>query len=172
MKRKTLAILVTAGLMVPVLGSVAIAQLQTPAGDRPGFGFREPGDRAERLIDELNLTDAQVEQIRTLREANRDDLQSLHENLWTERETMHDLMAGDATEAELRAQHEQIQTLHREVADQRFTNMLAVRAVLTPEQRAELGQLMEQRRETRRGMFQENRGDRGFHRGAQFHDRF
>jgi protein CpxP len=165
MNRRTVSILVAAGIMVPVLGGAAVAQLQTQRGDRgPGFGPGEPGERAERLFEELDLTEAQVEQIRSLRQAARDEMQDLHETLWTERETLHDLMAGEATEAELRAKHDEIQTLHREVADQRFENMLAVREVLTPEQRAELGQLMEQRRDQRRDMFREYRGDRGLNR--------
>ena len=169
MQRKPLSILLVAGVMIPVLGSVAIAQL-SPQRDRLGFNRQELGDRSERLIEELDLTDTQVEQIRALRQENQGEMQRLHQNLRTEREALHDLMAGEATEAELRTQHDEIQTRHREIADQRFENMLAVREVLTPEQRAELGQLMEQRRESRRDQFRGHRGDPGSHQGHQRSD--
>lgn len=164
MNRKTLSLLLATGLMIPVLGIVTASQLQAQMGDGPGFGPGARGDRAERLIEELDLTAAQVEQIRGIRQNAVENMQTLHSDLWAERETLHDLMAGTATAAELRTQHETIQTLHRQVADQRFENMLAVREVLTPEQRVELSELMEQRRENRRGLRRGNRSDRGFFR--------
>lgn len=160
MQRRILSILIAAGLMVPVVGGLTASQLQAQAGDRPSFGPGGRGDRAERLIDELDLTDAQVEQIRNIRQGAREEMQSLHGNLRAERQNMHELMASDATAADLRVQHETVQTLHRQVADQRFENMLAVREVLTPEQRAELSERMEQRRENRQGF----RRDRRFFR--------
>lgn len=169
--KRTTAILVSASVILPIAGIFAASQLpaQTAfsapedllvqADDRPeGFGQGRRGDRAERLIEELDLTEDQVTQIRTIREGARDEMRTLHENLWSERRALHDLMAGDATATELRAQHEQVQTLHREAADERFETMLAIREVLTLEQRTELAELIEQRREQRRE-------DRGLGRG-------
>lgn len=164
MKSKTLSMLLAAGLIVPMLGAVTASQLQAQMGDRPEIGPHNRGDRAERLIEELDLTESQVQQIQTIRQENRDDMQALQTNLWSERETMRNLMASTASEAELRTQHETVQSLRREAADQRFENMLAIRAVLTPEQRIELNQLMQQRQEERRGMRRNNRGDREFNR--------
>jgi Spy/CpxP family protein refolding chaperone len=111
---------------------------------------------AERWIEELDLTEEQVTQIRAIREGSQDEMQALHDQLRAEREVMHTLMSGTATDDELRSQHQKVQALHQEVGDQRFENMLAVRAVLTPEQRAELGDRMEQRRE----QFRQNRQER------------
>jgi len=162
MNRKTLSLIAIAALAVPVIGGLSAAQLQAQSG-RPGMGGgpgRSPGphgEHAERLIETLDLSAAQVAQIRAIREDGHDTIQALHTNLRTEREAMHDLMSGTASEAALRAQHEEIQTLHREVADLRFEKMLAVRNVLTPEQRTELSERMEQRREAHRGRLQERR---------------
>ena len=118
-------------------------------------------------METLALSEAQVTQIRAIQESDRDPMQALHTNLRTEREAMHDLMSGTASEAELRAQHEAIQTLHREVADLRFENMLAVRNVLTPEQRTDLSERMAQRREEHRERFQERREGRRQQRQAE-----
>lgn len=162
MNRRTLSLLAIAGLTMPVLGGLTAAQLQAQVGGGPGMGDGPRGDRAERLIETLDLSDDQVAEIRAIREGASEEMQALHDNLRAERETMHDLMAGTASEAELRAQHEDIQTLHRQVADQRFENMLAVRNVLTPEQRTELAERMAQRRDDFRGRFEGRRGDRPF----------
>ena len=170
MKWTSLATLIAAGLILPVAGIFTAAQLQAQTNsiapetmlaqtddlpERPGHGGR--GDRADRLMEELDLTDEQITQIRAIREGARDQMRTLHDNLRAEHEVMHSLMAGDATEVDLRAQHEKVQTLHREAANQRFETMLATREILTPEQRAELAELVEQRRTERR----EQRGFRG-----------
>lgn len=155
MNRRTLSLLAIAGLTLPILGGLSASQLKAQVGDGLGGGDGPRGDRAERLIENLDLTDDQAAQLRAIREGNREEMQALHENLRNEREAMHDLMAGIASEAELRAQHDAVQSLHREVADQRFENMLAVRNLLTPEQRTEIAGQMEQRRETRRERLQE-----------------
>ncbi|WP_204138824.1 Spy/CpxP family protein refolding chaperone [Halomicronema sp. CCY15110] len=173
MNRRTLSLIAIATLAVPVVVGFSASQLQAQGGGRPGMegghglGAGHRGDHAEHLIETLDLSEAQVAQIRAIREGDRDTMQALHANLRTERETMHDLMSGTASEAELRAQHAEIQTLHREVADLRFENMLAVRNVLTPEQRTDLSERMEQRREDHQGRFQERRESRRQHRLAE-----
>jgi len=162
MNRRMLSALVIAGLTIPVLGGLTASQLQAQIGGGSGMGDGPRGDRAEHLIETLDLSNDQVSQIRAIREGGREAMQALHDNLRAERETLHDLMAGTASDAELRAQYEDIQTLHRQVADQRFENMLAVRNVLTPEQRTELAERMAQRRDDFRGRFEGRRGDRPF----------
>ena len=174
--KRTIATFLATGLILPVADVFTVSQLQaqtetsapeaflSQADDRPQpteSGGR--GDRLERLTEELNLTEDQVNQMQTIREGSSEEMQALHENLRTERETLHTLMAGDASQAELRTQHETIQTLHREVADMRFEIMLATREVLTPDQRTELAERMQQRREERR----ENRGFRGNRDGLE-----
>lgn len=154
MNRKTLSWLAIAGLTVSILGGVTASQLQAQVDAGRG------GDRTERLIETLDLSAEQAAQLRAIREGDLDEMRALHDNLRAEREAMHDLMAGTAADAELQAQHDAVQTLQRQVADQRFENMLAIRNVLTPEQRTEIAGQMKQRRETRRERLQERREDR------------
>ncbi|WP_052456690.1 Spy/CpxP family protein refolding chaperone [Leptolyngbya iicbica] len=173
MERRTVSLLAIAALAVPVVGGLSAAQLHAQMGggpgmgEGPGSGEGPRGDRTERLIETLDLSEDQVTQIRAIREGDREEMQALHANLRNEREAMHTLMSGTASDEELRAQHEEIQTLHREVADLRFENMLAVRNVLTPEQRTELSERMAQRREDHRGRFQERRESRRQQRLAE-----
>ncbi|NJK28168.1 MAG: Spy/CpxP family protein refolding chaperone [Coleofasciculaceae cyanobacterium SM2_3_26] len=131
----------------------AIAQGMPGEGRPP-----EPGEfRGEgRLIEELDLTDDQVQQLQAIREANQPQMQQLREELQTEKDKLRDMMAGTASEQELRTQHQRVQALHEEMGNLHFENMLAMRQVLTPEQRTRLAELMEQRRDRR----SEGRGDR------------
>lgn len=167
MMKRIFATLVAAGVLIPASACVASnlwAQTPSPAraetlAQAPSSNRgRAQGDRAERLMEALNLTEEQAAQIRAIREEARANMRTLHDSLRTERKALHDLMAGDATEAELRAQHAIVQARHQEASDQRFETMLATREILTPEQRAELAELMEQRRQ--------QRGERGV-RGGQ-----
>jgi protein CpxP len=167
MNRRTVALLAIAGLALPVIGGLTASQLSAQVGGS-GAGLSEEsilgsgrhGDRAERLLETLDLSEDQTTQIRAIREGDREEMQALREAERAEREAMHSLMAGTATDAELRAQHEELQALDREVADLRFENMLAVRNVLTPEQRTEMSTRMEQRRSEHRGLFQGHRENR------------
>jgi Spy/CpxP family protein refolding chaperone len=68
---------------------------------------------------------------------------------------MRSLLAENANPDELRQQHQQIQTLHQQLGNQRFETMLQVREILTPEQRSQMAELIQQ-----------HRGRRGF--GARF----
>lgn len=183
MKHRTMTALLAAGTILTGMGALTASRLQAqtetvaPAAEtialetresevflaqrgerRRGFGpGGQRGDRTERLVQALDLTEAQASQLQAVREEARPTMEALHENLRAERQALHELMAGDATEADLRTQHQRVQDLHQQVGDQRFEVMLATREILTVEQRAELADLMEQRRQQHRAR-REGRG--------------
>ncbi|MEO1299930.1 MAG: Spy/CpxP family protein refolding chaperone, partial [Cyanobacteria bacterium J06636_16] len=108
--KRTIATLMAAGLILPIAGVVTASQLQAQAktsaigsilaqtDDRPTRSERdEPGEHLERLAADLGLTEDQVAQMRTIREANQEEMQALRENIRTERETLQALMAGEAS---------------------------------------------------------------------------
>ncbi|HEY9890027.1 MAG TPA: Spy/CpxP family protein refolding chaperone [Candidatus Obscuribacterales bacterium] len=168
--KRLLALLIAASVIVPAGGLLATTQLQaqmpapTPEATE-GQDFH--GARAERWLTDMGLSADQIREIRALREGSQAEMQALHEALWSEREALHDLMASDAPVDELRAQHDALQTLQRQVADRRFEQMLAVRTVLTPEQRAAMAARMEEHRENHRanrGFGRDGMGRRGFAR--------
>ncbi len=119
---------------------------------QPGMGpMGEPGERLLRMADQLGLSDAQRSQIQSIFA----EAKTANEPLWQEmeaaREQMQTLMSSGASEAQLQAQHSQMQALHQQMSDRHFATMMAVREVLTPEQRAKLQEMHGQRGSMGRG---------------------
>lgn len=117
------------------------------AGRRPGPGKR--GHGAMRLFRELNLTDAQREQIRGIRERAMASTKTQHDELRGLRESNQGGTPSADSQARaqaLRAEIEQVMKgAHQETL-----------SVLTAEQRAQL----EQRKLERKARHKERRGDR------------
>jgi periplasmic protein CpxP/Spy len=142
-------------IAVPVLvgAVVPFALAQTHPGSAtmmaqfggPGGKFEQFREqRQEKLIQELSLTADQVttlEQLRTEQEGQRDPNREALKSAFSEMRT---LVGSSASEAELRQQHQEIQSLMQQLGDQRFENKLKMYQVLTPEQRSKLAQLLEE----------------------------
>ena len=116
--------------------------------DGGGKGFRRGGFGALRGLRELNLTDAQKEQIRTIMEANRPD-QATMEEMRTIRQAKRDGTITPEQKERAKALREQARLKADNVEQQ-------VLAVLTAEQRqqleakkAEMKQKWEERRQER-----------------------
>jgi periplasmic protein CpxP/Spy len=115
-------------------------------GQGQGRSFRERGPRGlfdPRLISELNLTDDQQRQIGQIVSSN-------FENTKTQREQLHELMqkrmAGTLTpddEARAKTLREQLQSSMKD-------GETKIAAVLTPEQKTKLEEIIKERRENRR----------------------
>lgn len=114
----------------------------------PGMGLPFAGPGFERLLDEVQATDAQRKQIRDIADKARTDLRALHDK---SREQHHNAMAIwtspklDAGEAE--KQRQQMLAQHDQVSKRMTQAMLDVGQVLTPEQRAKAAALLKQRHE-------------------------
>ncbi len=119
------------------LGTVAIAGSTTLAA---------PGRRLERLSDELNLTSEQQTQIQAIFERAKAESADERETLRAARTELKSLMAADASDAQLRQQHDLIQELRSDLGDLRFETLLEIRQELTPEQRDRLAELRFERR--------------------------
>ena len=113
-----------------------------------GMGLPFAGPGFDRLLDEVQATDAQRKQIRGIADKARADLRALHEK---SREQHHNAMAIwtspklDAGEAE--KQRQQMLAQHDQVSKRMTQAMLDVGQVLTPEQRAKAATLVKQRHE-------------------------
>lgn len=144
------SIVIAAGVLACLgLGNAAAANEDGPPG--PGWRGRHgppPIDRIlERHAEELGLSDAVREQVRAVAEAAEEEQQPLDDALAEQREVLHELLAQDApdTDAVLR-QAELVGAAETEVHKQRLRTLLAVRALLTPDQRRTLVQIFEERR--------------------------
>lgn len=106
-------------------------------------------DRAS-LMQQLNLTPQQQQQLDTIRNNSRQQMSQRKQALRQAKQELGNLMAGTADENTIRAKYNQVQQLEQEMANLRFDSMLKMRTVLTPAQRQQFAQLMQQRRENYR----------------------
>lgn len=146
-------------LFLPIASPIALAGSQiasTPAHSTPAAsvaqaspapppeGEQPNGAQEPRWMDQINLSTAQKDQIKAIFEKSKSDMENLRQQAQQAEEQERSLMAGDASSDQLLQQHQQVQKIHQQVDDQRFQTMLAVREILTPEQRTQLATLMKQ----------------------------
>jgi periplasmic protein CpxP/Spy len=107
--------------------------------------------RGPKWLQDLDLTPTQIQAIQGIRDRTQVKLRKQRESLKQARQSLRTLMAGDrASEADLRQQHQQVQLAKQALAATQFENLLAIRTVLTPEQRQRLSDRMQQTKEPRR----------------------
>ena len=105
--------------------------------------------RMTRLLQELDLTTEQSQQIETIQQQSETATKDLKEQMRSQHETMKSLLASDADTEQIREQHQAAQGVRQQLGDNRFETMLQIREVLTREQRAEMAELIEQHRDRR-----------------------
>ena len=149
-------------------GVAAVAQQQEPAqgggqgrGERqwgPEGGKGRRGGRGGGRFEQLNLTDAQREQLRQIEERYRATFRAQHEGLRGREQRAYDPLAGgvfDEAAVRAAAQARANAQVEREVAQARM--MHEMYNVLTAEQKAQLEASRQQReqRRSRRGLGQQ-----------------
>ncbi|MFP4133375.1 MAG: Spy/CpxP family protein refolding chaperone [Halothece sp.] len=116
------------------------------------FGFRQGHQRREtNLLDNLNLSEEQKNQLQTIRTDYQPRMIEQREQMAQANQTLREMMHNNPSTEELRNQHEQVQGLRQEMANLRFERMLEMREVLNPEQREQFAELMQERRGNRGG---------------------
>jgi Spy/CpxP family protein refolding chaperone len=142
-------------------GTIALAQEGPP-----------PEQRMQRVFDQLDLSDAQRTQLRTLADSHRTATEKLREQVRTARQTLDSAKPGDANydavTAEARRSLEAARSQLREQQEQFRTQ---TDAILTPEQRSKMQELRAEQRqrmgERRRGMGDAGRQGPGDRRPRQ-----
>ena len=109
------------------------------------------GNRMNKLLQQLELSPEQSQQIETIQQQFRSENEPLWQEMQANRQQMRSLLTSETSAEELRQQHQQAQSLHQQLSDNRFETMLQIREVLTPEQRTQLAEMMEQHRGRKRG---------------------
>ena len=122
--------------------SYAIAQENSEKPNKEEFKKR----RREEFRQQLNLTPEQAAEIDQIREQSKQDKDTKREAYKAAKDKMQALLASDASDDELRAQHRVLQDLRREKGEARFETKLKIRQVLTPEQRTKMAELKKQRK--------------------------
>ena len=108
--------------------------------------------RKENWLQELNLSKEQIQKIQAIRRQYQDRLTQQRQSVKQAQQALKDLMAsGDASSEQIRQKFNQVQTMQQTLADTRMESMLAIRTVLTVEQRQKMTELMRQRGKPGRG---------------------
>jgi len=155
----------------PDLGTPETPQFTSQAFDEDDMPLAQVRRRARGdFMEALDLSEAQRNELQNIRNEYQPRLRERGEVLINEKQMLQNMMVNDtASTSELRRQHQEVQSLREEISDLRFESMLEMREVLTPEQREELAELMDERRENR-GWGGRGRSP-GF-RGGRFNDEF
>ena len=124
-----------------ILALAATVMITTSISAQPGFGGPRGGGRGGMIpaLRQLDLTDAQRDQIREIGERNCNASVALMESLRTTREALNQaVMADVVNESAIRGLAARIAPLEADAAVQRAYANAEMMSVLTPDQRAEL----------------------------------
>ncbi len=115
----------------------AAAQPAGPGGNRP--------NRMERL--NLDLTPEQTTRMQAVRNKYKEQMTQARNRLKQARTELRQLMASGAPENQTRAKFEQVRQWQEQLAELRFQSMSEINGILTPAQRQQLNNQMEQRQQ-------------------------
>lgn len=87
------------------------------------------------LIQELNLTSDQVQRMQAVRQQYKDQIAQTSQRLRQAQQELQTLMASTATANQVRDKHRQVVALQQQLGELRFESTLALRELLTPQQR-------------------------------------
>ena len=106
---------------------------------------RGSGDRSGRMMSNLNLTKEQKSQLSNLRKTNRNEMKAKYDAVRAKEKELKDELKTNASESVLRAKFKELQDLKAEAASLRFDHLLAIRKILTPDQRKKFRGFMRER---------------------------
>jgi len=136
-KRTFILAIFTFGLM---LGSVSHAEIDNHSKQR------HYGKMFKHLLEQLDLTDDQLDQIKTLRESGGPVMKALRA---TKKKAVIDLdnvlMREGGSESDLRVAFVNLQNAKAALESKRFDNMLAIRRLLNPQQQVKFYELSPKR---------------------------
>ena len=122
---------------------------------RPPVGDSKAAHPRAQWLRELNLSADQVQKIQAIRDQYHARLSEQRRAVQQAQQELQQLMDSNASAEQVRQKFDQVQSLKRRLGETRMDSMLAIRAVLTPEQRQKMNELI-QRRGNRPGR---DRGD-------------
>ncbi len=151
-----------------VLLAAALGAAAEPPG---GFGEQAEGRRSghhhhhqrgdgwmKKMAQRLELDAAQMAQVDSLLEQNREQIKSLRERKHALHKALHDSGLETLTEADIAQHSQEVGAIAAEKSRVRLQTKVAFHQLLTPVQRERMQELREERRERHRE-WQERRGD-------------
>ncbi|MCF2972037.1 periplasmic heavy metal sensor [Synechococcus sp. Nb3U1] len=131
-------------LWIPILGLslLCLGSVSEPTVAQPGRP-RATELRRGRNLRDLNLSAEQLRQLQQIRHRKQEELLNRTLELRAARRQLRELLVSDAPDSEVAAQFQRVQRLAQEVNASRFEAILEMRQVLSPEQRQQLLQTIE-----------------------------
>lgn len=124
--------LIIRSLPLLLIGFMALGTALADTGkDSTGKGGHERG----QWLQELNLSPEQQQQLEAIKEKYHEEMKKQKKAMKAARQSLQEALKGDASDESLRAQFNKLQAQRAEFAKLRFEKILAIRAILTPEQR-------------------------------------
>lgn len=120
------------------------------------------------VLKQLNLSTEQLQKLKAIRDRNLVRIRELAQQSRQANKELRDLMAGSESSDVIRAKHNQVLTLQQELQKQHFERMLAMREILTPQQRSQFNESMQKNRSNR---MREGMKERIENRMKNFRDR-
>jgi protein CpxP len=137
----------TAAIAVPnPIEPQTVAQNQRP---------NRPGGKEGGMFEKLNLSADQKQKMQAVRDQYKDQISQRMQAVRQARQELETMMAGQANASQIREKHRQIMGLRQQLEDVQFESTLAMRELLTSEQRGQLAQLMQQRQQAAKNRTQD-----------------
>lgn len=122
-------------LGVYLFTALALAQAQNAPGTDGNSPKWHPGQRIQEIYRQLNLTDDQKDQLEVNKKQLRTIMENARQEMKADREALKvELMKPQLDMPKITQIHGQIKALQSQMEDNRLSSILAVRAILTPEQ--------------------------------------
>ncbi len=124
-----------------------LAQAQNVPGP-DGSPQKHFGLHIQEIYNQLNLTDDQKKQLEANKEDHRAKMELARQALKSDKEAIHqELMKAQLDMPKITVLHEEIKTVLSQIEDEKLSSILAVRAILTPEQFLKFVTLMHKHKE-------------------------
>ncbi|MFZ4557780.1 MAG: Spy/CpxP family protein refolding chaperone [Pseudanabaena sp.] len=99
-----------------------------------------------RVLKQLNLSPEQLQRLKTIRDRQVPQIRDLAQQSRQANKELRDLLAGTESSEVIRSKHTQVLNLQQELRKQHFERMLAMREILTLQQRSQLNEIMQKHR--------------------------
>lgn len=155
---------IIAAAVIALGGAIALANPATLFSNPLAQAPMERKNRSEEgWLENLNLSQEQVQKIQTIRSRYRNTLSGQRQAMQQAQKEMRELLASDASADQVRQKYSQVKALKQQHSDNRFNSLLEIREVLTLEQRQQFVERMRQERGNR-GRMKSERSEKSGHR--------
>jgi Spy/CpxP family protein refolding chaperone len=110
------------------------------------MGQSHPNQDGQSLVEELNLTPQQEQQLTAIQQQYKDQMAQQRQELQQAQQELSELMAGTASQSQIRQKYRKVNVLRQQKGELHLESMLAIREILTPQQRRQYARLMQQQK--------------------------